>query len=284
MIIPVNQFISSFLCSFSQIMLQRSALTGFLFVVGIGINSPIMLLGAAIAVLSALMVAQLFQYDTDAINAGLYGFNAALAGTAILFFLPANLFSVTLAIFAGALSTVIMHFMLHSTFFKLPVFTAPFIISTWLILLFINMIGIDTVSMTIKDSFREYFYVVMRGVGQIMFQGYWLSGAIFVIGLCLHSYKVAVWAIIGSVVGLIISRTFHFPEELAYQGIYGFNASLTAIALAARFNKKQWPIVIGIVVSILLTRFFELLAIAALTAPFVLASWVVMVLVKDNST
>lgn len=243
-----------------------------------------MLFGASIAVLSALMVAQFFQYDTDAINAGLYGFNAALAGTAIFFFLPANLFSFTLAIFAGALSTVIMHFMLHSTLFKLPVFTAPFIISIWLLLLFINMIEIDTVAITMKNSFREDFYVVMRGVGQVMFQGYWLSGAIFVVGLCLHSYKVASWAIIGSVVGMIIARTIHFPEEFTYQGIYSFNASLTAIALAARFEKKQWPIFIGILVSVFLTRSFELLAIAALTAPFVLASWVVMSLVKENST
>ena len=285
--IPVDHYISSFLrgflCSFSQIMLQKRAVTGLLFVVGMGVNSPIMLLGATIAVFSALMIAQLFQYNADSINTGLYGFNAALAGTAVFFLLPVNLYSFTLVILAGAISTVIMHFILVKLP-KLPAFTAPFIISTWLLLLFINMIGIDTVPITLGEHSGGDFYVVMRGVGQVMFQGYWLSGAIFVVGLCLHSYKVASWAIIGSVAGLIIARTFHFPEDLAHQGLYGFNASLTAIALADRFNKKQWPIVIGIVVSILLTRSFELLAIAALTAPFVLASWIVIALVGKDTT
>jgi len=284
---PVNQFISSFvasfLSSFSQIMLQKNVVTGLLFVVGIGLNSPIMLLGATIAVVSALLVAQLFQYDTDSISSGLYGFNAALAGSAVFFFLPANLFSFTIVIFSGAISTVIMHLFLYFTshnLSKLPVFTAPFIISTWLFLLFINMLGIDTVSVSLGENSDVDLYVVMRGIGQVMFQGYWLSGAIFIAGLCLHSYKVATWAVIGSTVGLIIARTFHFPEDLAHQGLYGFNASLTAIALAERFNNRQWFIFIGIVVSILFTRAFELITIPALTSPFVLASWLVILLAR----
>jgi len=137
---------------------------------------------------------------------------------------------------------------------------------------------------TLGNNSDSDLYVVMRGVGQVMLQGYWLSGIIFVFGLFLHSYKVATWAIIGSVIGLVIARTFHFPEDVAHQGLYGFNASLTAIALAERFSEKKWSIFIGIVVSILLTRSFELLALAALTAPFVLASWIVIAVVRVEST
>ena len=288
---PVNQlipnFIHSFLCSFSQIMLQRSAVTGLLFIVGIGINSPTMLFGATTAVISALLVAQLFQFNTYAISNGLYGFNAALVGTAVFFFLPVNIFSFSLVILGGVVSTVIMHFMLHFTAAKLsgfPAFTAPFIISTWLLLLLINAVGIDTTVIKVADNSEGDIYAIIRGIGQIMLQGYWLSGIAFIAGLVLHSYKSATWAIIGSVAGLFIARIFHFPEELALQGLYGFNASLTAIALAARFSNKQWPIVIGIVLSVLLTRAFELLSIAALTAPFVLASWLVIGLAKEKVT
>jgi len=290
--IPVNQFISSFFCSFSQIMLQKSSVTGLLFVVGIGLNSPIMLLGATIAVLSALLVAQFFKYDSDSINTGLYGFNAALVGSAVFFFFPANIFSFTLVILVGAISTVIMHFMLLKLL-DLPVFTVPFLVSTWLLLqlseiLPIETIAIDSKAIPLTANAFDDFYAVMRGVGQVLFQGYWFSGVVFIAGLLLHSYKIAVWAIVGSVGGVIVASAFNFPEDSVHQGLYGFNASLSAIALAPRFSKtfskKRWPIFIGIVISILLTRAFEVLAIPALTAPFVLASWIVIFLVRVDST
>jgi urea transporter len=283
----VSAFLYSFLCSFSQIMLQKSAVIGLLLVVGIGVNSPLMLLGAVIAVLSSLMVAQLLQYDADDINTGLYGYNAALTGMAVFFFLPANLVSFILVILTGVISTVTTRFMLSFTLDKLPnfpVFTVPFIILTWLLLLFINVIGVDIAPIIKEGDMAGDFYIVMRGVGQIMFQGYWLSGVIIVVGLFLHAYKVATWAIIGSVAGLVIARTFNFSEDLMHQGLYGFNASLTAIALAERFHKKFWPIFVGIVVAVFLTRAFELLAIPALTTPFVLASWIIIALVSANPT
>ena len=269
-------------------MLQKNVATGLLFVVGIGLNSPIMLLGATVAVVSALLVAHLLKYDSDSINSGLYGFNAALVGAAVFIFLPANVFSFILIILAGAISTVIMHFLL----LKLPdfpAFTVPFLISIWIILQLSEILFIETIAIDIKtipfttNAFSD-FYIVIRGVGQVLFQGFWLSGIACIAGLLLHSYKVAVWAIIGSVAGLIVARIFDFPEALVHQGLYGFNASLSAIALAQRFTKEQWPIFIGIVVSILFTRFFELLAIPALTVPFVLASWIVIFLVKVDST
>jgi len=294
--IPVNPFISnflaSFLCSFSQIMLQKNVVTGLLFVVGIGLNSPIMLLGATLAVLSALFVAQLCQYDSDSINTGLYGFNAALVGAAVFFFFSANLFSFTLVILVGAISTVIMNFMLLK-FPGFPVFTVPFLVSTWLLLQLseiqlIETVVIDSQITPLAVTAFEDFYAVMRGVGQVFFQGYWLSGVVFIAGLLLHSYKVAAWAIIGSVGGVLVASTFNFPEDIVNQGLYGFNASLSAIALAQRFtktfSKTKWPILLGILISVLLTRTFELLAIPALTAPFVLASWLIIIFTRVDST
>ncbi len=283
----LSRFLYNFLHSFSQIMLQRNVVTGFLFAVGIGINSPIILLGAALAVLSALVTAQLFQYNACSINTGLYGFNAALIGIAVFFFLPVNLFSFILVIIVAAISTVIMHFMLCFISPNFPVYTTPFIISTWLLLVFINMIGIDLIAVPLDENSGGDFYAVMRGIGQVMLQGYWLSGIIFIAGLLLHSFKVAAWTVIGSLAGMIIARTFSFSEDLVMTGLYGFNAILTAIALAQRFTKNTfnniWPIFLGIVISVLLTRVFEYLLIPALTAPFVLSSWLIIGLVKINA-
>jgi len=285
--ILVNQFARSFssslLCSFSQIMLQKNAATGLLFIVAIGMSSPIMLLGSTIAVLSALFVAQLLQYEPEAIHSGLYGYNAALAGAAIFLFLPVSLFSLMLVFFVGAMSTFIMRFLLVKLP-NFPVFTVPFLVSIWLVLLAIEILAIDINQIPFTGYALGDFYTVMRGIGQVMFQGFWLSGLFIIVGLFLHSYKVAIWSFIGSILGVVIAYFFSFPEELIQQGLYGFNASLSAIALAQRFNKANWPIIIGIILSTILTRYFELLALPALTAPFVLASWMVMVLVRTEST
>ncbi|WNC72703.1 urea transporter [Thalassotalea psychrophila] len=280
--LPVNHFINSFLRSFSQIMLQGNSVTGFLFIVGIGLNSPIMLLGASIAILSSLMIAKLFKYDLNSTQSGLYGFNSALVGIAVFFILPANGFSFVLILFISAFCTVVMHFMLHRLS-GLPAFTTPFIVSTWLLFIFIDTVAIDTVANPFAEQISGDFYVVMRGVGQVMLQNNWLSGVVFVVGILAHSHKSAFWAIIGSVGGMIIARAFNFSEDVVFIGLYGFNASLVAIALAERYAKKQWLIFLGMALSVVITRAFEQLPIPALTAPFVLASWIIIGLVKINS-
>ncbi|KGJ89449.1 urea transporter [Thalassotalea sp. ND16A] len=284
--IPYNQVTKSFLHSFGQIMLQGNMLTGLLFLIGIGLNSPLMLLGASIATLAGLVCAKLLQYDLDSFQNGLYGFNAALVGIAVFFFLPPSVFSLALVISGGVLATVVMHFMQ----LKLSVFsayTAPFVISTWLILTVVNIAGIDRLTVPLATTTIGDFYSVLRGVGQVMFQDYWLSGVVFIAGILLHSFKAATWAVIGSGLGMLTARIFSFSEDLLLVGSYGFNACLVAIALSAHFEQKRWPVLYGIVLSgivlsVLLTRFFEFMPLPALTAPFVLSSWLVILLVRIN--
>jgi len=274
-------------------MLQKSVITGLFFVVGIGLSSPIMLLGAITAVLSSLVIAYRCRFDAELISSGLYGYNAALIGIAVFFFLPPSLLSFTLAIFGGALSSTITHFL----FAKLknspefPIFTVPFIISLWLLLLLDKqaadaLVSDDIITPTTLMHSND-FYVIMRGVTQVMFQDYWLSGVIFTLGVFLHSNKAAFWTVLASTLTLIITRIFNFSEELIIMGIYGFNACLTAIALAEYYSKgdyhKFFPIFLGIVISIAFVKSFEYFDIPALTAPFVLASWSVMNLVKIKS-
>ncbi len=303
----VNRFVSTFLCCFSQIILQRSVITGLFFIIGLGVNSPIMLVGASIAIISALITAKFFRYDINSIETGLYGFNAALVGIAVFFFLPSNSLSFILLVLAGALSAMIMHFMLFlslasssplNSVFKrhrfdgFPVFTSPFIISTWLLLVITSSLGInilptDSFPVAMIEQSYSDFYALMQGVAQVMFQDYWLSGVIFVFGLLLHSYSAAISAILGSIAGVIIARTLNFSEDLVFQGLYSFNACLTAIAIAQRYSKqgvkKMLVVSVGVVISVLLTKAFEYITLPALTAPFVLASWLVIALVKINA-
>ncbi|TWX71159.1 urea transporter [Colwellia sp. C1TZA3] len=275
--LTINQIPKAIFRSFSQIMLQKSSLTGLLFCLGIAINSLSMLLAALLAVVISIITATLCRYNAALIKQGVYGFNAALVGTAVGFFLPLSLLSLILIVIGAWLATVVSHIMLiHSA--KMPIFTAPFIISTWCILLVLELLGIETVTEPFSTYDIADFYTVFRGLGQVMFQSYWLSGLIFFVALLVNSYKLAIWAVIGSGVGMLIARALGYSEGTLLIGGYGFNAALVAIALAQRYQTKHYLIFLGILLSVLFSQLLTLLAIPALTAPFVMVSWMIVVI------
>jgi len=286
--IHFKQLIQTVLRSFSQIMLQNNAATGLLFCIGIGINSPTMLLGGITAILTSLVTAKLCRYNIGVIQREIYGFNAALVGIAAFFFLPVSIVSFFLLIFAAFLSTIISHFMQIKAP-NIPTYTAPFVLSTWLLLLIIEVLKKETVvtatvphlsKNTIGDfygEFHELFYEVslmlLRGIAQVMQQDYWLSGLIFIAALFVSTYKAAVWAVIGSAAGILIAQSFSYPESAILMGNYSLNATLTAIVLAQLYHNKALPILLGLLVCTILTHIFEQATLPALTAPFVLACW-----------
>ncbi|TWX68675.1 urea transporter [Colwellia demingiae] len=277
-------FAKRFLSSSAQIMLQSNAITGLLFLVGIGVNSPTMLLGCILAISSSLAIAKLLQYDSNCINKGLYGFNAALVGLAVFSLLPLSFISLVLVLLGGAFSALIMHLMI-TKMPDFPALTTPFILSIWTVVLIMDSAGLSSpmqgrftgsISPTLIDSLHG----VLRGVGQVMLQDNWLSGAIFCCALLFSSYKKAVWAILGSLIGLLVATTFGFSQEKAMMGLYGFNGCLVAIALVDRYPNKYWLIMLAILSSVVFTRVFEMVAIPAFTAPFVMTTWLMIGVVK----
>ncbi len=60
-------------------------------------------------------------------------------------------------------------------------------------------------------------------------------------------------------------------------GLYGYNATLAAVALFLWRRSLIYPI-LGILLSVPLTKLFPVIGLPALTAPFVLATWIVLAL------
>lgn len=100
---PVERFsvkcgVVLFLNGFGQIMFQQSALTGIFFFIGICTNSWFMASGGILGALSGVITARFLAFKSDDILQGVYGFNGALVGVALIFslrtrsaFLPVNL-------------------------------------------------------------------------------------------------------------------------------------------------------------------------------------------------
>ena len=263
------------LTGLGQIMFQNSPLTGVFFLTGIAVVSPLMAAGAAVGAAIGTLTAYLLRYDRAEIRDGLYGFNAALVGIAMLANYEFQVLTVVIASVACAISTPLAREMRRQA--SVPTYTTPFIVTTWLGLLVAHRLNVPAVvhsQAAIPDKL-DLTTAIIAGISEVMFQANVLTGAMFVVGIFLCSWKGAVWAIIGSMVGLLIAMSHNDPVENLSLGIYGYNAALAAMAMALYRRSVMLPIVAAII-SVPITENFPLIGLPTLTAPFVLACWAVI--------
>src|SRR5665213_2151192 len=127
----VFTMISPFLKGVGQIMLQDNIRTGLLLIAGIFCGSCIMWSAAIFSVITGTLTARLLKYDASEINSGLYGFSATLVGVGLAFYFQPTAI-IWLAIFLGSILAAIgQHIFIVK---KMPAFTFPFILVTWLFL------------------------------------------------------------------------------------------------------------------------------------------------------
>ncbi|MDI3324828.1 urea transporter [Pontibacterium granulatum] len=267
---PYTHFLQSWLKGYSQIMLQSSCLTGLLFLLGIGLNSVPMLLGGILGGFIATLLSTLFR-PSDALHQGLCGFNGALVGIAGVFFLQPSVASLSLIVICTLSATLLTRSLQRSS---LPGFTAPFVVTTWVMLAAASLLGIPTSDLPVLQSDLPLLSSTLLGIGQVMFQGDILAGSCFVLGLIFSSGRHAALALIGSAAGCCAILIPGVSETLVTNGLYSFNPALTAIALST--SASCYPIlrlVTGIAASVFFTHLFVLTEFPALTAPFVLATW-----------
>jgi urea transporter len=125
-----------------------------------------------------------------------------------------------------------------------------------------------------------------------MFQASVWTALLFLIGIGLSSGTHAAWVLAGSVVGWLVgsyhataASTSLDPEALISRalsenislGLYGYNATLAAVAVFLWRRSILLPL-LGALLAVLITELFPRLGLPALTAPFVLATWIVLVL------
>jgi urea transporter len=270
-----------------QVFFQENALTGACFVLGIGLSSPLMALGAVLGAVIGWGTAKLLKFDPAELDAGIYGFNATLVGIAIFFFFQLGVVSVIL-LAAGCVAATLLTW-LPRKYVPFPTYTAPFIVTTWILFFLGQALGAARVEPGGPLAF-SYLGAVAHGVSQVMFQASNWTAILFLVGIAVNDWKHASWVLLGAIVGMLVGRynatagfTALDPESLQQRflldnvalGLYGYNATLTAVALFL-WKRSVIPPLLGMLLSVPLTELFPLLGLPALTAPFVLATWLVL--------
>lgn len=152
-----------------QIMLQENVLTGLLFLVGVFIGSINMGIAIIVSVCVATFAARFFKFDKSDISKGLYGFNAALVGGALILFCKPTLIIWCCIVIGVIISTVLQHFFIKK---KITVFTLPFVLVTWAILFIINLFLPElNISASTANAHHEInFGFAFRGYARLFFK------------------------------------------------------------------------------------------------------------------
>jgi urea transporter len=259
-----------------QVFFQENALTGALFALGIVLSSPLMAIGAILGSAIGAFTARVLKYDEAEVSAGIYGFNSALVGIATWFFFQPGVASAALLVGGCIVAAPVTWLMRRHVPF--PTYTTPFILTTWVLYFLGPVLGAAPVGPGGPPTAAGFAEAVAHGVSQVMFQASLWTALLFLVGIALNDWEHALWVVAASLIGLLVGIYHHASaDEVAGLGLYGYNATLAAIALFL-WRRSLIPPLLGILISVPLTENFSMVGLPALTAPFVLATWLVLAL------
>lgn len=276
----VASFTTLILKGLGQIMLQENSITGFLFLIGIFYSSFIMGFAALLATICGTVTALLLKYNKSEIDHGIYGFSAALVGVALALFLKPVVLSWVIIIIGSSLATIIQHFFIQR---KIPVFTLPFVLVTWIVILFSRSSFIDIMSepSPIISSTSDYFSICFKGYGQVIFQDNLISGILFFVAVFISSPIAALYGLAGSILSAFIAFKLSLPVNEINLGLYGYNAVLCAIVFAGTQIKDGIWVLLSVLLSLFLSILMTAYHIIPLTFPFVLSSCIMLFIKKQ---
>jgi urea transporter len=302
---PAVGVVDTLLRGTGQVMFQNNPLTGLLFVLGIFVNSFKFGGAALLGVAASTLAAYLLGADRALIRNGLFGFNGVLVGIGLAFFLEFDFLLVVYIVLGAAVSTIVMMALSNLLSpWDMPALTAPFVLTAWLLLFGVYQFArirpspliapvplesqavvqtelreltTGTGGLTLANLAHGFF----RGVGEVMFQDNLLTGVIFLVAILVNSRISAAFAGLGSAVALLTALAIGADGFLIYHGLYGFNAVLCAIALGGLFFVLTWKSTLyALLAAVFSVPVFAAIAVLlspigmpALTAPFVLTTW-----------
>jgi urea transporter len=270
----------SILRGIGQVMFQGHAGTGLFFLAGLAVSSPFMAAGALLGSAIGAVLATVLKFDQREIEDGIHGFNPTLVGVALLFFLDPGQVLVWVLVVVGCAASVVVCYAMRK-FLPFPTYTTPFIVCTWILLILAHRMAgpsIDHKPEAGQSKFAPNTFIgeVLAGEAEVMFGANSITGVLFLVGVAISSWRHAVLLFLGSLVGTLGAIYHNDPEGTIEIGIFGYNAALAAVAVYLWRKSLLYPILAALI-AVPLTEFFPKgLGIPALTAPFVVASWIVI--------
>jgi len=250
-------FIDVCLRGIGQVVFMNNPLSGLLILAGLSLQSTRVAVHGLIGIVSGTLIAYMLGFDTGLTRSGLFGYNSLLAGLAMAtFFSPLQHHGYDAAV---AIKTIIFSCFSSIVFvflgkllvpYKSPPFTLPFNVAVIIYLLStaysarVNTGSVrepslpnyyDNTNVDTTVSAAGFFAGSIRGIGQIFFADNVGAGLFVLAGMavCSRISALAAWA--GSALGAATALASGVHGPAIEAGMYGFNPSLTFIAVYGMF-------------------------------------------------
>lgn len=119
--------------------------------------------------------------------------------------------------------------------------------------------------------------IILRGVGQVIFQESALSGFIMLVGIACNSLTMGLYALLGTIISTATAKAIACRYEDIERGLFGFNGTLVGIAVATFCGNGLASVILLLLASVIVTYVTRALmrqsVLPGLTAPFVLVAW-----------
>lgn len=119
---------------------------------------------------------------------------------------------------------------------------------------------------------------ILRGIGQVMFQNNIYSGALFLVGIFYNSWLLGLAALFGTIISTGSAHLLKYSKDDIQNGLFGFNGTLTGIAVFCFFEVNLISILALVLGSILSSIVMNIIKkfIPPFTAPFVFVTWIII--------
>ena len=317
--IPVVGFLEYCLRGIGQVVFMNSPITGLFIMAAMWIYDPWFGFAGTIGVIASTLAALAMGFDRGAIHAGLYGFNGVLVGLALALFLTPQWDALVTAwiVVLSAASSVLMAALAAAfgSAWGVPPFTLAFNTITLLFLItglhvangrlgvgvepaapVSGGTGVQTALRPGADAVGStdamaIVNAVFRGIGQLFFLNSILAGVLIIVGIAFCSRIAALFALVGSTVGMLVGMALGADGAAIYNGLWGFNSFDAALAIAGVFYVLTWrSALLGVACAAFTALLFGAIAsffgpwgLPALTLPFCFGT-LTFALLKGTST
>jgi len=292
---PLLDFLNASLRGIGQVAFANNPISGLLIILAVFIQLPWAALMMMVGVVAATLTAYRINIDRPSIRNGIFGFNGTLIGLALGTFGSwgngsGSLLWVLAIAICAALSTVLMkHLGLWmAVHLKLPSMGVPFILITLLFLASATYIPQPFFELGTPPPFPNpaesldgvrILSALVTGIGQVFFSGSMVSAVLIIIAITLCSPMGAVVAVLGCAIGLLTGILLGVDLNVLYAGLWGYNSTLTAIAIGGIFytpNRRSLAAgcagaLVAALLAWLLSLVMTTLGLPILSVPFQLA-------------
>lgn len=268
----------------SQPGFQSNELTGLCILAAALIVSPI----AAAYMLAAAIMApagrMLLGDRRPALESGLAGLNPGLIALSIPTFFQTAWTDVAMwgVLLAAVASTVILTRICLATL-PLPTLVAPFLITFWAMHALAPQLGflnpVDFGNSPTADL--HPIQAVLSGLGEAAFSPNMWSGLLIGVGIFQSNWRHGILAVCGAIIGTVVSyhnRDVALDPAAINLGLYGFNSVLAALSVFVFCGGRLRLAILGAIVAAVLVPVISTLGVQALSAPFVVATWLIIAL------